>query len=50
VPIEQLEAAQLDGTSAWQRFINVTVPVWTAEQYSQYCINESSSETDPEER
>ncbi|MFG6403789.1 MULTISPECIES: carbohydrate ABC transporter permease [unclassified Microbacterium] len=26
VPIEQLEAAQLDGTSAWQRFINVTVP------------------------
>lgn len=26
VPVEQLEAAQLDGTSAWQRFINVTVP------------------------
>ncbi|MFD1715390.1 carbohydrate ABC transporter permease [Amnibacterium flavum] len=26
VPTEQLEAAQLDGTSAWQRFINVTVP------------------------
>jgi alpha-glucoside transport system permease protein len=26
VPAEQLEAAQLDGTSAWQRFINVTVP------------------------
>jgi len=32
------------------KVINVTVPVWTAEQYSQYCINESSSETDPEER
>jgi alpha-glucoside transport system permease protein len=26
VPAEQLEAAQLDGTNAWQRFINVTVP------------------------
>ena len=26
VPAEQLEAAQLDGTSAWQRFTNVTVP------------------------
>ncbi|GAA5206936.1 carbohydrate ABC transporter permease [Microbacterium kyungheense] len=26
VPVEQLEAAQLDGTNAWQRFINVTVP------------------------
>jgi alpha-glucoside transport system permease protein len=26
VPIEQLEAAQLDGTTAWQRFWNVTVP------------------------
>lgn len=26
VPTEQLEAAQLDGTTAWQRFINVTVP------------------------
>ena len=26
VPVEQLEAAQLDGTSPWQRFINVTVP------------------------
>ena len=26
VPTEQLEAAQLDGTNAWQRFINVTVP------------------------
>lgn len=26
VPVEQLEAAQLDGTSAWQRFMNVTVP------------------------
>ncbi len=26
VPIEQLEAAQLDGTNAWQRFRNVTVP------------------------
>jgi len=26
VPIEQMEAAELDGTSAWQRFINVTVP------------------------
>jgi len=26
VPVEQLEAAQLDGTTAWQRFINVTVP------------------------
>lgn len=26
VPAEQMEAAQLDGTTAWQRFINVTVP------------------------
>ena len=26
VPVEQVEAAQLDGASAWQRFINVTVP------------------------
>jgi len=26
VPAEQLEAAELDGTNAWQRFINVTVP------------------------
>ncbi|WP_402844104.1 carbohydrate ABC transporter permease [Microbacterium sp. GXS0129] len=26
VPTEQLEAAQLDGTNAWQRFTNVTVP------------------------
>jgi alpha-glucoside transport system permease protein len=26
VPVEQLEAAQLDGTNGWQRFINVTVP------------------------
>ncbi len=26
VPAEQLEAAQLDGTNPWQRFINVTVP------------------------
>ncbi|MCK6080284.1 sugar ABC transporter permease [Microbacterium sp. EYE_5] len=26
VPSEQLEAAQLDGTNAWQRFRNVTVP------------------------
>ena len=26
VPAEQIEAAQLDGTNAWQRFINVTVP------------------------
>jgi alpha-glucoside transport system permease protein len=26
VPVEQLEAAQLDGTNAWQRFRNVTVP------------------------
>ena len=26
VPAEQLEAAELDGTSAWQRFTNVTVP------------------------
>ena len=26
VPTEQLEAAQLDGTNAWQRFCNVTVP------------------------
>jgi alpha-glucoside transport system permease protein len=26
VPAEQIEAAQLDGTNAWQRFTNVTVP------------------------
>ena len=26
VPAEQLEAAELDGTNAWQRFWNVTVP------------------------
>ncbi|MFE1644225.1 carbohydrate ABC transporter permease [Microbacterium sp. P01] len=26
VPAEQMEAAQLDGTNAWERFINVTVP------------------------
>ena len=26
VPAEQLEAAELDGTNAWQRFQNVTVP------------------------
>ncbi|MBG6056790.1 alpha-glucoside transport system permease protein [Cryobacterium sp. MP_M5] len=26
VPAEQLEAAELDGTNAWQKFINVTVP------------------------
>jgi len=26
VPIEQVEAAQLDGTNAWQRFWNVTIP------------------------
>lgn len=26
VPTEQIEAAQLDGTNGWQRFINVTVP------------------------
>ena len=26
VPTEQIEAAQLDGTNAWQRFLNVTVP------------------------
>lgn len=26
VPAEQLEAAELDGTNAWQRFINVIVP------------------------
>ncbi len=26
VPVEQLEAASIDGTNAWQRFINVTVP------------------------
>lgn len=26
VPAEQLEAASLDGTTAWQRFTNVTVP------------------------
>lgn len=26
VPAEQLEAAALDGTNPWQRFINVTVP------------------------
>ncbi len=26
VPAEQMEAAALDGTNAWQRFVNVTVP------------------------
>ena len=26
IPTEQVEAAQLDGTNAWQRFRNVTVP------------------------
>jgi alpha-glucoside transport system permease protein len=26
VPVEQIEAAQLDGTNAWERFVNVTVP------------------------
>jgi len=26
VPTEQMEAAELDGTNAWQRFTNVTVP------------------------
>ncbi|WP_411734505.1 carbohydrate ABC transporter permease [Paeniglutamicibacter sp.] len=26
VPIEQLEAAEIDGASAWQRFANVTLP------------------------
>ncbi|MCU1438396.1 MAG: sugar transporter permease [Naasia sp.] len=26
VPAEQVEAAQLDGTNAWQRFTNVTIP------------------------
>lgn len=26
VPVEQIEAAQLDGTNAWQRFVNVTIP------------------------
>lgn len=26
VPVEQLEAAELDGTNAWQRFVNVTLP------------------------
>ena len=26
IPTEQLEAAQLDGTNAWQRFRNVTLP------------------------
>ncbi|MGC5223955.1 carbohydrate ABC transporter permease [Micromonospora sp. DT81.3] len=26
VPTEQMEAAELDGTSAWERFVNVTVP------------------------
>jgi len=26
VPAEQLEAAELDGTNAWQRFLNVTLP------------------------
>ncbi|MET1044665.1 MAG: sugar ABC transporter permease [Microbacteriaceae bacterium] len=26
VPTEQLEAAELDGTNAWQRFIHVTLP------------------------
>lgn len=26
VPADQMEAAELDGTNAWQRFVNVTVP------------------------
>jgi len=26
IPTEQIEAAQLDGTNPWQRFLNVTVP------------------------
>lgn len=26
VPVEQMEAAELDGTNAWERFLNVTVP------------------------
>ncbi|WP_104132164.1 carbohydrate ABC transporter permease [Cryobacterium sp. M91] len=26
VPTEQMEAAELDGTNAWQQFVNVTVP------------------------
>lgn len=26
VPAEQMEAAELDGTNAWQRFLNVTLP------------------------
>jgi alpha-glucoside transport system permease protein len=26
VPIEQLEAAEIDGTNPWERFINVTLP------------------------
>jgi alpha-glucoside transport system permease protein len=26
VPAEQMEAAELDGTNAWERFLNVTVP------------------------
>jgi alpha-glucoside transport system permease protein len=26
VPTEQIEAAELDGTNAWQRFTNVTIP------------------------
>ena len=26
IPMEQVEAAQLDGTNAWQRFANVTLP------------------------
>ena len=26
VPIEQMEAAELDGTNAWEKFLNVTVP------------------------
>jgi alpha-glucoside transport system permease protein len=26
IPTEQIEAAQLDGTNAWQRFRNVTIP------------------------
>ena len=26
VPVEQMEAAELDGTNAWQRFLNVTLP------------------------
>jgi alpha-glucoside transport system permease protein len=26
VPTEQMEAAELDGTNAWEQFVNVTVP------------------------